>query len=59
MMVDKAAYIERLKLLYREKSQHDISDDDAYECFERLVALVAAITSHVQLREITIPHYGG
>lgn len=57
-MPSKTAYIERLKDLYRQKNGTDISDDDALECFERLVALVSSITAHIRPEEITIPHHG-
>jgi hypothetical protein len=57
-MVDKTKYIERLKSLYREKTNTVLSDDEAVEHFERLVCLVASITEHVRPDEVILSGYG-
>lgn len=51
-MVDKAPYLERLKLLHIQKTCVSISDEEALENFERLIALVRAITGHIEPEQI-------
>lgn len=42
-MVDKNQYIERIKQLHLKKTGLALSDVEAGECFEKLVALVSVI----------------
>lgn len=46
-MIDKKKYIEKLKVLHQKKTGVWLSDDVALEYFEKLVALVGTITSHI------------
>jgi len=57
-MVDKELYLQRFRELYRKKNGKDISDDLAMECFEKLISLVGAITSHTSPRKIIIHKHG-
>ena len=42
-MNEKTKYIEKLKKLYEEKNGITLSDEEAFECFEKLVLLVGTI----------------
>ncbi len=50
-MTDKQKYLERFKSLYKVKTGKDLSDSDAMNYFEQLVALVTIIHK-------PIPKYG-
>lgn len=46
-MVDKTVYVQRLKVLFQQKTGILISDAEALVLFERLVALVEAVYSPI------------
>lgn len=51
-MVDKAKYIERFKKLHELKNGKTLSDELAFEYFEKLVCLVGAVTSNLDINKI-------
>ena len=53
--LNKAKYVERLKEVYRQKNNTELSHENALEYFEQLVALVATITSHIPVDKIVSP----
>ncbi|MFA6459327.1 MAG: hypothetical protein WCV79_02950 [Candidatus Paceibacterota bacterium] len=57
-METKSEYIKQFKRLYRQKNYAELSDDLACEYFEKLIALVSAITGHLSPKDIIIPKHG-
>lgn len=53
-MVDKTKYIKRIQELYKTKTGIEISDDIAFEYFEKLVLLVSTITSHTNISKLIV-----
>jgi hypothetical protein len=54
-MVNKTLYVQRFKNLYQQKSGSDLSDQEALACFEQLVCLVGAVSSHVPISKLIFP----
>lgn len=53
-MVEKAKYIERFKKLYQLKNKKTLTDELAFEYFEKLVCLAGTITSHVPINRLIV-----
>lgn len=56
-MVGKSKYLKKFTDLHFRKTGVLLADDVALEYFEKLVALVGVVTSHVPAKKIIIPKY--
>lgn len=42
-MVDKTPYVQRLQQIYKEKYQIEVTDEEAWDYFERLLTLYQVV----------------
>jgi hypothetical protein len=48
-MADKQIYIQRIKEIYKAKTGQQLNDTEAFEYFEKLIALVETIYKPIKL----------